>query len=943
MKLNTIKEMMRAGDLREAEAALREYLKADAGSTRAKVLLGVCLHLQGDEEGASRIDRQLADGGETCAAVGKFHALKVAASCAMMVLAATAGAASDNPLEGVDLGDVPGIGEPLKPMYGISVELPVKIVFDAGGGMGTMPGKSFSVKEGASLYYTLPLCAFRKPGNLFGGWSVSSGIVEEDGQRVYPTGTRIDLSRYVPKWLMISPDGTEIDRTVVMRAIWRESMGPGDDWLLISEGGKLTADVGVEVERDLEDCFIVSSGSPVTVSVSGLPAGIKYNAQTRVFSGRPTRRGVYYATCSAKNANGYQQSATVRWIVGDASEGDYDDIGLSRHVDLDALDALRVGEPFEAVEDWHSLARSVSGLPPGLKWKAKVPCPGGTCEAFAGTPTKPGKYRITFTDAARRKTVKTVIVRDADSRYQVVAVGGASLGRGTVLGGGVKKSGTAVRLSARPARGCYFAGWYADAACTEPFQGGGNYRAANASFVFSAAASKPVYAKFVTKDEDAAIGIRVDDEWRIDTDARYDERTVEVESMTQPKVTARGLPPGVKLQGLSLVVPDMAKLKPGTSVVTLTAKNLSGATATKSMRVVVPNLRSWVFDGLEYEGAYPFTVGDYSNCCRPPFEFSFAEGWTVSASGLPAGLRLVLDRESSSAALWGTPTKAGVYTVVLTARNGRRIEKATFTVSAAPFPSACVGTYRGFIGGDLPPCEDLIADDADDLGDVSGTVSVSIASNGKIGVKVVSAGKTSSLSGYSCACTDDFVQIDLRDQRGNWCELVLDMSPGNDGRARLSGKVGTKDAEWNVSGGTAQALARAGVTDVVEKLARIGTFGALTESVHAGSGFLVCPGCEPPPSKPSLMFTVNRNGTIRSSGKIEGRSVTGSSVLQVSGTGDDAVLFADFYDYRKGKGKLAYRVKFSAEWIRAGYDTRDSVVAGGSYASDCEGCQPTIR
>ena len=49
MKLNTIKEMMRAGDLREAEAALREYLKADAGSTRAKVLLGVCLHLQGDE------------------------------------------------------------------------------------------------------------------------------------------------------------------------------------------------------------------------------------------------------------------------------------------------------------------------------------------------------------------------------------------------------------------------------------------------------------------------------------------------------------------------------------------------------------------------------------------------------------------------------------------------------------------------------------------------------------------------------------------------------------------------------------------------------------------------------------------------------------------------------------------------------------------------------
>ena len=61
MELKEIEELMRAGDLHEAASALREKIQIDAENSRTKVLLGVCLHLLGDEEESSKIDRELVD------------------------------------------------------------------------------------------------------------------------------------------------------------------------------------------------------------------------------------------------------------------------------------------------------------------------------------------------------------------------------------------------------------------------------------------------------------------------------------------------------------------------------------------------------------------------------------------------------------------------------------------------------------------------------------------------------------------------------------------------------------------------------------------------------------------------------------------------------------------------------------------------------------------
>lgn len=712
-----------------------------------------------------------------------------------------------------------------------------------------------------------------------------------------------------------------------------EVIPASEDWLYVSDEGRREFDIAETVDLDLSEFFEVDSGSLATVSVSGLPTGIRYNAKTQRFSGQTKKKGIYYVTCSAKNKNGYQMSATTRWIVGDATEGDYDDIGLVD--ELKELDELCVGESFGIVMPG---VKSASGLPTGLDGYYSY-C--SEVEGFevSGIPSKAGKYRITFTDFERHKTVKTVIVRDAECRYQEVEVGNSSFGRGTVSGYGVKKPGVTVRISAKAARGYYFAGWYTDADCTESFEeyaycGVSDYLQANQLFRLPSE-EFALYAKFVTKEEDSDIGLEGDEEWAVDTNWTSDDYWLEITSLTSVKLTAKGLPTGVKLRefGTGLHIPDTSKLKPGTSLITLTAKNLSGATATKTVRLVVPNLQSWVFEDLEYEGiAYSYTVGE-SDACREPFCFSAEEGWSVSASGLPPGLKLSFDKTTGEATLLGMATKAGLYTVTLTAKNGRQTEKATFTIEVKPFPTEAVGTFNGILGWDLPPVEDVDDAAADVLDGVDGTVSLTVAANGKCSVKLVSAGKTYSFSGYPCTVSteDQFVNISLFDARENWCDLYLDWSP--DGAvANVSGAYECGDGSGNISGASVKALAEADVTDVVASLAKADKIKAVTQD-----GELRGPEwCTATWERPTLFFTVNKNGTIRSSGKIEGRAVSGSSILRVSGVGNEAVLFADFYDYKAGKGKLVYRVKFPVEDVRYG----STGFRSGSYALDCDSCSP---
>jgi large repetitive protein len=494
------------------------------------------------------------------------------------------------------------------------------------------------------------------------------------------------------------------------------------DWLLVSDDGiygPVSLDVGEFFDADFEDYFYVDSGSDATITISGLPAGISYNATTQRLSGRATRQGVYYVNISAKNKNGYQMSAMSCWTVGDASNGDYDNIGLYDNEytanGMESLDNLCVGEHCNAmVSDVYGKPEivSASGLPTGLEFWDCGKIVGLTCgdsREIQGTPTKAGKFTITLTDSQRRKTVKTVIVRDVESRYQKVAVGTDSIGRGTVSGSGVKKPGSTMQISAKAANGYYFAGWYEDPECSSQFSYGEyNYRKSNQSFVLTSDIPETLYARFVSTEEDASISLSGEDEWVIDTEeSGYDYYWTLAQSETLATLTVKGLPSGFNFfatsdGGAYLVVSkyisDLSKVKPGTSVVTITAKNLSGATVTKTIRVVVPNLDSDVIhpvvNGVAWDrdSVHEIVAGGtlYSSgseavplCCGyySPILVSADSGWTLKVTGLPSGLTY----NAKLGEITGKPAKPGYYTVTFTAtKRGETAQVATRTIHVYP-------------------------------------------------------------------------------------------------------------------------------------------------------------------------------------------------------------------------------------------------------------------
>ena len=513
-----------------------------------------------------------------------------------------------------------------------------------------------------------------------------------------------------------------------------------NDWLAVS-GKDQAFSIGENVSGALDNYFQVSSGSQSTLKVSGLPSGVKFIANAQMISGAPTKRGVYYVTCSAKNKNGYSHSFVSVWTVGGASNGDYDDIGLFEDWQGDFLSGLKTGE---AVLFCELPKMSVTGLPPGLKFPAsgcgKYGCVCCLGEYLGGTPTKPGKFTVTFTDSSRRKTVKTIIVQDSGCRYLNVV--SPNPRRGTATGSKVYAIGAKASISAKAASGYYFAGWYQDEDFNTPLQGtaSGDWRKASDSVVVTAdLAETGIYARYVTAGEDP-VSIVCDDTWEVDT-GWSDSFHVDVHSKTLPTVTVKGLPSGVTWNKSRFMLESTpSKLKPGTAVATITVKNLAGRTATKDVRIVVPNIESYVFSGLDYSSdAYSLTLGVSDACVAGWLEFSYANGFAVSASGLPPGLKLTASY--GSATVWGTPTKSGVYTVTLTAKKGSSVEKATFTINVTPLPDYAVGTFNG-----------VLKDEAS--GEIIGSFTFTAAATGKQSVKVVTALGTMSLSASAWNCYD---------------------------------------------------------------------------------------------------------------------------------------------------------------------------------------------
>lgn len=312
----------------------------------------------------------------------------------------------------------------------------------------------------------------------------------------------------------------------------------------------------------------VNSLSLPTVTAKGLPAGVKLDAKGLRLAGAPTMPGLYDVTLTAKNLAKATTNAVVRIRVRNFTDAEiYPELA-------DAYGPFIPGVPVELdLSGAVTNASAVSGLPAGLKWN-KAAC------RVTGVPTKPGNSTVLFKLVRKEPNAQGRLVsvtHQASATFAVDALRGVKVvmigdGTGKVTGAGAFAANKKITLKATadakdaPAKGksaatvkSAFAGWYRDAAGTEPVDvAGGDYRAASLPVTVTAAPETTFYARFVPVAADRASIATV-----IETEGLGplpEEGTVETsvpcgvalrwpvaaEALSLPTVRVSGLPAGLK-------------------------------------------------------------------------------------------------------------------------------------------------------------------------------------------------------------------------------------------------------------------------------------------------------------------------------------------------------------------------------------------------------------
>lgn len=549
-----------------------------------------------------------------------------------------------------------------------------------------------------------------------------------------------------------------------------------DDTLFIDDPGVVAIVKGEDVSTNLVELITTTCSLP-KFTVKGLPSGLTFDAKTFLVTGSvktSAKSGYYYVTLTASNAGGYAYTRILKFVLLDSVGEDVPDeeeLANDASIDFSVLDDIYTGDYcpetgvdalalyVEATNDTEVTAAKVSGLPTGLK--AAVTVEDGVAEVVLyGTPTKADRYTlkvdVTYSDRSRATSQYAFIVQDGGSAWLDVDVFDSALG--TATGSGVYSSGAKVKLAAKPASGCVFAGWYEDDAM--PFAGMGemdgvDYRTAAASFVFRRGMFEndppTLLAAFVAKEEDAIAVSGLEDVWEIDP-ADDGELEFTVSSASLPKLTVTGLPKGVELNAAAgkfvYSSESQSKIVPGYYTVKFKATNLSNVSAEEVFTVFVANKTTEAIDGLDSSAdAYALSAGVSLDPELIMPEVDSASGWKLTVAGLPSGLSLKSVKNEDGTIAYhveGVATKASTNTVTFTASLGSQKEVATITVCVSALPEWAYGTYDGAY-------YEFDGDGTNVVGQVTATVS----NAGKVSGKVLKGGKTYSFKADSYVDYDE--------------------------------------------------------------------------------------------------------------------------------------------------------------------------------------------
>ena len=415
-------------------------------------------------------------------------------------------------------------------------------------------------------FVPMPTVTFDPNGGIIAEADAARAVMEGAAVGELPEATRDGYWAF-DGWFTEAEGGEQISAETVVTndvtyyAHWQQTWDPAT--IAIGTADEYTADD--DGSFDLALGALILSKDPPTVTVKGLPAGVKYVAKTGILAGTATKPGRYTVTVSAKSKS-VKTAVTKEFTLVVPNFKD-DAISVEDSYG-EFIPGVGYVETIDAAADC-----KVTGLPAGMKWTAKAVKDKALGDIPAnsayGAPTKPGSYTVYFTKTTKETNGqgKTVSVKHTATStftvgpFPVLTIEYAGDGTGKATGAGAYPANKKVTLKAtadtkdaaatdkKPATvKSVFMGWY----------DGEELISQSASYALVMPdADMTLTARFITAAEDAAgVSADIGDFAGFDAENTVADKTipagvhlswpVSVEALTPATVKVAGLPSGLK-------------------------------------------------------------------------------------------------------------------------------------------------------------------------------------------------------------------------------------------------------------------------------------------------------------------------------------------------------------------------------------------------------------
>ncbi|WP_185731360.1 putative Ig domain-containing protein [Larkinella rosea] len=221
------------------------------------------------------------------------------------------------------------------------------------------------------------------------------------------SGTPTTLGTYTMSLIVTDPKGKTASALVTF--VISNTAPPVNDPPVAPTVSPLSATVNVAYQSAALPAF--TDTEPLSYSLTGLPSGLTFDANTRVISGTPTQQGTFTLTYSAADSQS-KVNASITLTVNAGATPNPPPVAPTVSPLSATVNVAYQSVALPAFTDTEPLSYSLTGLPSGLNFNAST-------RVISGTPTQQGTFTLTYSAADSQTKVNASVTL-------TVAAGGTS-------------------------------------------------------------------------------------------------------------------------------------------------------------------------------------------------------------------------------------------------------------------------------------------------------------------------------------------------------------------------------------------------------------------------------------------------------------------------------------------------------------------------------------